>query len=128
MSQRDIKFRCFYRGQMLQVEEMCFYSDGSFTVSKAVHPEDDHVGIFLDQEHIKGVMQFTGLLDKKGKEIYEGDVVNCPMDFGPGGTHDRVNRVHITSFGVRPMMEWNYKEEGMKPEVIGNIYENPDLP
>ncbi len=66
------------------------------------------------------LMQFTGLTDKNGKEIFEGDVVEWSVAymFGEGEK-------------CRAVMEW--KGQLLVPhinptsEVIGNIYENPEL-
>lgn len=75
----------------------------------------------LSQE---GIMQYTGLKDKNGKEIYEGDVVRW---------FDRTAEVffndhHNGSFQVRfiddDKMMFMYPKQF---EVIGNIYENPEL-
>ena len=71
------------------------------------------------------IMQYTGLEDKNGKEIYEGDIIKAMIDYGPGGEHQQVFKVTLGSFGVN-IQEWNYKE-GILPEVIGNIHENPEL-
>jgi len=68
------------------------------------------------------LMQFTGLIDKNGKEIYEGDIV-------------KGNRVGIiiysdehagfyTFFKRRDLIDNIFPEY---LEVIGNIYENPEL-
>lgn len=73
------------------------------------------------------VMQYTGLLDKNGKEIYEGDVVNIDRNI----VNEVGDESSETIEGVE--IKWNYEQlqqltydiEGIK--VIGNIYENPDL-
>jgi len=71
-------------------------------------------------------MQFTGLHDKNGKEIYEGDII----------LHDEIRFEVIWSNGrfllrhERKWLDderniWNIGESGM--EVIGNRFENPEL-
>jgi uncharacterized phage protein (TIGR01671 family) len=73
------------------------------------------------------LMQYTGLKDKNGKEIYEGDVVrDCD-------TSDCVFEVKWHDKAVGYYMpdefdeEYAYPMSQVKLEVIGNIYENPDL-
>ncbi len=79
------------------------------------------------------VMQFTGLKDKNAKEIYEGDVVRTPDDWElygmAGGT---IYQVRFSGGGFRastdPRRGQGYwMEDGKDFEVIGNIYENPEL-
>lgn len=75
------------------------------------------------------VCQFTGLLDRNGKDIYEGDIVTYTgMD---KKTHNGVveyisDRAH---FGLRIKSGWSTmsSESSIRDEVIGNIYENKDL-
>lgn len=85
----------------------------------------------------KYVMQYTGLKDKNGTEIYRGDIVNTPN----GIYKVEWNQLHcswglFTDSGQSKNMlaDW-VNEDGSTPnqwenkslEVIGNIYENPEL-
>jgi len=70
--------------------------------------------------------QYTGLLDRNGKEIFEGDIVRAWIDFGPGGEGLMVYPVTMNPHGVN-LQEWTFREEGFLPEIIGNIHENVEL-
>lgn len=76
------------------------------------------------------LMQFTGLKDKNGKEIYEGDIVNdCKVvtfgHYDVGEYEDNESGIgwHITYQG-KPLSGIYL---GKNLEVLGNIYENPEL-
>jgi len=82
-----------------------------------------HRMIFLENGSIKDlndtetwkVMQFTGFHDKNGKEIYDGDVLK-------GGIYSQYEVKWDSMDGG-----WNISQNANMFEVIGNIYENPEL-
>ena len=115
---REIKFRAWdiYFEQMFDVIRIDWLPHG--------------MNVYLDDAEEScsdgcELMQYTGLLDKNGKEISEGDIVKAWICYGPGGEVKQIFEVKIGAFGVN-IEEWNYKENVL-PEVIGNIYENPEL-
>ena len=72
------------------------------------------------------LMQFTGLKDKNGKEIYEGDIFTFTN--GPRKTVAKVV-FEEAMFKMKDNNGWGamiLQREG-DMEVIGNIYENPEL-
>jgi len=113
---REIKFRAWDR-KMVEME----YQDndtswGAFWDS--VHPDSEKI-----------LMQYTGLKDKNGKEIYEGDLIRneslriCEVIFMSGAFDAKPVNVPIKSDAVGFKLEaWRYRIE-----VIGNIYEHPEL-
>jgi len=72
------------------------------------------------------IMQYTGLRDKNGKEMYEGDILKYSYD-----NHGKV--VTETLVAEIPGIFYQFGNESTYPfdekecEVIGNIYENPEL-
>jgi len=74
------------------------------------------------------LMQFTGLHDKNGKEIYEGDIIKTE-NHATG-----IVTFYADEYGARfgfdcrePMFHHPIYGMGGKKEIIGNIYENPEL-
>lgn len=71
------------------------------------------------------LMQFTGLLDKNGKEIYEGDILDW-AGLKPIQILWKDTGFHSSMYGSEPI---HLTQDGMSDfgEIIGNIYENPEL-
>lgn len=113
---REIKFR-FWRDDRMQQAHTMYATEGTndFQGSGEV------------------MMQFTGLHDKNGKEIYEGDI----LQLWPEETKDQLKAIVIFEDGAfqyqyitKPQSPDKYRFEHHKMnchEVIGNIYENPNL-
>lgn len=79
------------------------------------------------------LMQYTGLKDKNGVEIYEGDIIDTfhkkypkqyPDNFYPNGTPAR----EVKWIVGQHHNGWNiYAGKNSQYEVIGNVWENPEL-
>ncbi len=112
---REIKFRAWDTVNKI----WCYSFDMSFIGD----------GDCLFRENLIPV-QYTGLHDKNGKEIYEGDIVSWlhRSEMGEGDNQDS-----MTVKWEEGEDDWGrYRMEGFRIpyvecEVIGNIYENPEL-
>jgi uncharacterized phage protein (TIGR01671 family) len=141
---REIKFRAWDKRikKFFGNDDFALPSNGNshtgFYLCRKTPNCDEICGDFNNNEDII-IMQFTGLKDKQGKEIYEGDIVrrgdvseknltvvffrgefiglkrSSYLDFKIGGENDF----------PRSMVLYNLYSPQI--EVIGNIYENPEL-
>jgi len=123
---RELKFRAWWKDtkRFLDGDEWYMTCSGAKHLHYAVLPYNDDDFI---------IEQYTGLKDKNGKEIYEGDIIlEKWFDKDAHWGEDRVGKCEYFegSFGC-----WfaggRMIQLGMFPigniEVIGNIHENPEL-
>jgi uncharacterized phage protein (TIGR01671 family) len=75
------------------------------------------------------VMQFTGLVDKNGKEIYEGDVLRFDNYMHQGKVVFDFGQFFVQIDGrfYCSIAALAHPKDGYGCEIIGNIYENPEL-
>ena len=130
----NIKFRAFDKisKSIFSVSDINFYL-GTINSSTYYKPPSPML-CFEDIE----LMQFIGLTDKNGKEIYEGDIVRYDSEDGIitgeiffDENKDYENIPFISGFRVKVIKTEDYPEgEEDNPvefEIIGNKFENPEL-
>jgi len=124
---RLIKFRAWHKEKNI----MLSLNDSVFSDNKIWYLNT------LECDAVFDVMQFTGLKDKNRREIYEGDIVKREsVNRSAGGDgiyfvkwNDGYSMLGICDKYGFPTDYHNrfYKIIPKKIEVIGNIYENPEL-
>ena len=133
---RDIiKFRAWDKEskQMFRVQALQFYGenntvDACWTNGVDFDGESTLGEPELNNLHNLVLMQYTGLKDKKSVEIFEGDVLFHPLQGRRKVFYPYSERV--ASYGLRDIDSGfgsTLQDSHAVWEVIGNIYENPEL-
>ena len=85
---------------------------------------------YLDDGSDTVIMQYTGLKDKNGKKIFEGDIISCQL-FCPESNNCWITNSPIVveweEYGYDPFIEYGAPDHSFLVEIVGNIYENPEL-
>lgn len=123
------KFRMWNRiTSQLHLVDGLYFDD-----KEAEYVDDDNVLRFVGFKNIE-LMQSTGLKDKNGKEIFEGDVVRMrnPRDRRQIGMFQVVRVANSPMLGLLDKKLTTeifnlYEHMSNYYEVKGNIYENPEL-
>lgn len=123
---REIKFRAWHKN----LKKM--FKIGQITLEKGTwnfEPNDrDFIGMSIPFQPSFVLMQYTGLHDKNGKEIYEGDIVgDNKIKWIVKWNKNRMG------FSLYPTTEQLYDEMPINVEsklgfkILGNIYDNSEL-
>lgn len=123
------KFRAWLKeeNEMIIVDTMNWFDDEFESIG-------DGVTFLRGAEKIE-LMQSTGLCDKNGKEIFEGDIIRYNIDVVDIKRHPTLGFYTVLDgregfFGDGMSIddfEEDAKEFSKTAEIIGNIYENPEL-
>jgi len=110
---REIKCRSW----ISSVQRYVYFENGEYSYRR----KGDNINIF-DWDNVQ---QSTGLCDKNGVEIYEGDFIVITENVRPYGSGAITFKNGSFLCNDMPLIDI-YLEE-LNCEVIGNIYENPEL-
>ena len=119
---REIKFRVWDGRHECWIQRLAL----------GVWPDERTIDVEVVQNEDQVLEQYTGLKDKNGKEIYEGDLIKGVKDWTLEVRW--VDAAFELVHPIQPGPDGRFYSEGLmalrlnKPiEVIGNIHENPEL-
>lgn len=134
IQKREIKFRAWDGERMIYLSDLSIGLKKGKRISPYAYFSKDTFGSYVKLGNHE-IMQFTGLLDCKGKEIYEGDILTYPnpsckgvvmfgvYSFGSDDTYQQGNGFYLQSNQESACGYFSVSHI----EVIGNQFENPEL-
>ena len=134
---KEIKFRAWIEKKMYHFEKLWLcgeYQSLCFAIKEK--QKDDYCFDFDEDEDKEKMifMQVTGLKDKNNKDIYEGDIIQCLYSCSPNDKHTNKEVMEVKWNKENCRFNWflSYSEGKLSGaikdiEIIGNIYENPEL-
>ena len=131
---REIKFQIYW----IAGHEMLYDTNNDLEFRDKENYWITDLSDAINQPESYKVRQYTGLKDKNGTEIYDGDYIRYSMRTINGSIYTHVCRVFQHESGtwrIEGYHEDNHSyetkgtvyEKRLICEVIGNIYENPEL-
>lgn len=129
---RQIKFR----GKRVDTGQWVYGFYRQYPIYKPCGTCIDHINHFIDFDCFSEfvdpstVGQYTGLKDKNGREIYEGDILRLVTDFGEIFNREVYywdGRFCIHVEDETDILSIAYAVEANSAEISGNIHDNPDL-
>jgi uncharacterized phage protein (TIGR01671 family) len=138
---REIKFRAWDEKREIMYKDFNFIKSGDegndwiipIVIEEGWTEKIKHIETMPHCRQQIKIMQFTGLKDKNGKEVYEEDVVLCS---GIGNNADEKYNTEIVFCEEKAafmldagceLFSFTEISELCEIEVIGNIYESPEL-
>jgi uncharacterized phage protein (TIGR01671 family) len=116
---RTIKFRVWDKTVNKMMQE-CYPVKGNNRIWTIYNSQ----GFIVINKDAFELMQFTGLLDKNSKEIYEEDILECHDGYMPC---KNVIKWVEHAFWITSEFGEYYLPNQERRYIIGNIYENPEL-
>lgn len=118
---REIKFRAFNKKESVMYQDIAVLTNEESQKSQ-LSISSNRIAISTKNDGYS-IMQYTGLKDKNGKEIYEGDILD---DNKPWVVKSSTNGAWMLDYANGSGEKYLYPIM-QHLEIIGNIYENPEL-
>ena len=120
---KNLKFRAWDKQEcefVPYLRNIVLKHDGTI---EGIEYEMPHEGIVYNDISYFELLQSTGIKDKNGVEIFEGDILKGPMDFGPAGFVESVAPVSYHKINGYQLHYFLLEHT----EVIGNVYEDKNI-